>query len=96
MQFGVARFFLGLGESGNFPAAIKTVASGSESERSWPLASSLRSECRSDLGPALCPGDAALRLAHAAFLTTGVFSVLWILWWFPLFPATQEHSTLTA
>ena len=25
-QFGVARFFLGLGESGNFPAAIKTVA----------------------------------------------------------------------
>jgi MFS family permease len=25
-QFGMARFFLGLGESGNFPAAIKTVA----------------------------------------------------------------------
>ena len=25
-EFGVARFFLGLGESGNFPAAIKTVA----------------------------------------------------------------------
>src|ERR1700677_54896 len=26
MEFGFARFFLGLGESGNFPAAIKTVA----------------------------------------------------------------------
>ena len=26
MEFGVARFCLGLGESGNFPAAIKTVA----------------------------------------------------------------------
>ena len=25
-QFGVARFFLGLGEAGNFPAAIKTTA----------------------------------------------------------------------
>lgn len=25
LAFGVARFFLGLGESGNFPAAIKTV-----------------------------------------------------------------------
>ena len=24
--FGIARFFLGLGEAGNFPAAIKTVA----------------------------------------------------------------------
>src|SRR5579883_3210887 len=26
LGFGTARFFLGLGESGNFPAAIKTVA----------------------------------------------------------------------
>src|SRR6202023_1620313 len=26
LGFGVVRFFLGLGESGNFPAAIKTVA----------------------------------------------------------------------
>jgi ACS family hexuronate transporter-like MFS transporter len=26
MEFGFARFFLGLGESGNFPAAVKTVA----------------------------------------------------------------------
>src|SRR5271169_4207226 len=26
LGFGIARFFLGLGESGNFPAAIKTVA----------------------------------------------------------------------
>src|ERR1700733_4247515 len=26
LSFGVSRFFLGLGESGNFPAAIKTVA----------------------------------------------------------------------
>src|ERR1700733_7006675 len=26
LGFGVARFFLGLGESGNFPAAVKTVA----------------------------------------------------------------------
>jgi len=26
MGFGVARFFLGIGESGNFPAALKAVA----------------------------------------------------------------------
>ena len=25
-EFGIARFFLGMGESGNFPAAIKTIA----------------------------------------------------------------------
>ena len=26
LEFGFARFFLGIGESGNFPAAIKTIA----------------------------------------------------------------------
>src|SRR5580658_2923789 len=36
MEFGFARFFLGLGESGNFPAAIKTVAEWfPQSERSF-------------------------------------------------------------
>src|ERR1700747_1456089 len=35
LEFGIARFFLGIGESGNFPAAIKTVAEWfPQSERS--------------------------------------------------------------
>ncbi len=34
-EFGIARFFLGVGESGNFPASIKTVADWfPQSERS--------------------------------------------------------------
>jgi ACS family hexuronate transporter-like MFS transporter len=33
---------------------------------------------------------------HAAFLTTGVFSVLWILWWFRYYRIPAEHPTLTA
>ena len=35
MEFGIARFCLGIGESGNFPAAIKTVTGWfPQSERS--------------------------------------------------------------
>jgi len=33
---------------------------------------------------------------HAAFLTTGVFSVFWILWWFRYYRRPKDHSTLTA
>src|SRR5256885_3267093 len=40
MGFGIARFMLGLGESGNFPASIKTVA-----ERSEEHTSELQSPC---------------------------------------------------
>ena len=37
--FGVARFFLGLGESGNFPAAIKATAEWfSPGSARWPRA----------------------------------------------------------
>src|SRR6202050_2403557 len=64
LEFGIARFLLGLGESGNFPAAIKTVAEWfPQNERS---------------------------------LATGIFSVLWILWWFRYYRRPADHSTLTA
>jgi ACS family hexuronate transporter-like MFS transporter len=33
---------------------------------------------------------------HAAFLTTGLFSVLWIWWWFRYYRTPTDHSTLTA
>jgi predicted MFS family arabinose efflux permease len=42
-EFGIARFFLGLGESGNFPAAIKTVA-----EWCQPGSDSRPANCSSD------------------------------------------------
>ena len=54
LQFGIARFFLGLGESGNFPAAIKTVAEWFPQKRA--LAGhrhlQLRRQCRRHSCPA--------------------------------------------
>jgi hypothetical protein len=63
----IARFTLGLGEAGNFPAAIKTVAEWfPKSERSLATGIlKLRSERRSDSGSAhRAVGDGALWLAH--------------------------------
>jgi len=54
-QFAMARFALGLGESGNFPAAIKTVAEWfPKKERAFATASSRRSNIGAIFAPASC------------------------------------------
>ncbi len=56
-EFGAARFALGLGESGNFPAAIKTVAEWfPRKERRLPQESLTRAPTSArSLRPGLCP-----------------------------------------
>lgn len=97
LEFGFARFVLGLGESGNFPAAIKTVAEWfPQKERS--LATGIfnsGANVGAILAPAIVPW-VTLRFGwHAAFLTTGSFSVLWILWWLRYYRRPADHATLT-
>jgi ACS family hexuronate transporter-like MFS transporter len=98
LEFGFARFFLGLGESGNFPAAIKTVAEWfPQNERS--LATGIfnsGANVGAILAPAIVPWVTLRYGWHAAFLTTGIFSVLWILWWFRYYRRPTDHPTLTA
>jgi MFS transporter, ACS family, hexuronate transporter len=84
LEFGIARFSLGMGESGNFPAAIKTVAEWfPQSERS--LATGLfnsGSNVGAILAPLLIPWVTIHFGWHAAFLVTGIFSATWIMLWF--------------
>src|SRR5882724_1608207 len=98
LQFGFARFLLGLGESGNFPAAIKTVAEWfPQNERS--LATGIfnsGANVGAILAPAIVPWVTLRYGWHAAFLSTGLFSVLWILWWFRYYRRPTDHPTLTA
>jgi ACS family hexuronate transporter-like MFS transporter len=98
MEFGFARFFLGLGESGNFPAAIKTVAEWfPQSERS--LATGMfnsGANIGAILAPAIVPWVTLRYGWHAAFLTTGLFSALWILWWLRFYRPPKDHATLTS
>ncbi len=81
--FGVARFFLGLGESGNFPAAIKATAEWfPPKERA--LATGIFNSgagVGAILAPFIVPWVALHFGWRAAFLVTGVFSAIWIVWW---------------
>ena len=81
--FGVARFFLGVGESGNFPAAIKATAEWfPPKERSLATGIFNSGACMGAiLAPAIVPWVALHFGWRAAFLTTGVFSASWIVWW---------------
>ena len=97
LEFGFARFFLGLGESGNFPAAIKTVAEWfPQNERS--LATGIfnsGANVGAILAPIIVPWVTLRYGWHAAFLSTGLFSALWILWWFRNYHKPTGHPTLT-
>jgi ACS family hexuronate transporter-like MFS transporter len=96
-EFGIARFSLGIGESGNFPAAIKTTAEWfPQSERS--LATGIfnsGANVGAILAPIIVPWATIRYGWHAAFLVTGGFSALWILWWFRNYRRPTDHPTLT-
>jgi MFS transporter, ACS family, hexuronate transporter len=96
-EFGIARFSLGLGESGNFPAAIKTVAEWfPQKERS--LATGIfnsGANVGAILAPLIVPWVALRFSWRAAFLVTGFFSMLWILWWYRNYRKPADHPTLT-
>src|SRR5579862_1124904 len=98
LEFGIARFCLGIGESGNFPAAIKTVAEWfPQKERS--LATGIfnsGANVGAILTPLIVPW-VTLRFGwHAAFLTTGLFSAVWIVWWFRNYRRPGDHPTVTS
>ncbi len=91
--FALARIFLGFGESGNFPCAIKATAEWfPQKERS--LATGIfnsGSSVGAILAPATVPWVAMRYGWQAAFLVTGVFSAIWIVVW-TVFYRTPEQS----
>jgi ACS family hexuronate transporter-like MFS transporter len=97
LEFGIARFSLGLGESGNFPAAIKTTAEWfPQSERS--LATGIfnsGANVGAILAPAIVPWITIRFGWHAAFLATGAISAAWILLWYTKYRKPADHPTLT-
>ena len=97
VQFGIARFFLGLGESGNFPCAIKTVAEWfPQKERS--LATGIfnsGTNLGAILAPLIVPWITIHYGWHAAFLVTGLFSFAWIILWYNKYRKPTDHPTLT-
>jgi len=95
--FGVARATLGLGEAGNFPAAIKTVAEWfPKKERA--LATGIFN-AGSNVGAIVAPLTVPWIALHYgwqwAFILTGAIGLLWLAFWIPLYSHPEGHRRLS-
>ena len=97
--FSVARFGLGLGESGNFPAAIKTTAEWfPRSERAFATGVfNAGANVGAIMAPLLVPMVVLPDGTHwqYAFLTTGGLSLLWIFAWLRTYQPPGGHPSLS-
>jgi ACS family hexuronate transporter-like MFS transporter len=96
-EFAAARFALGLGESGNFPAAIKTVAEWfPRKERALTTGIfNAGSNVGAILAPWIVP-IVALRWGwEYAFISTGLAGLVWVFFWWPIYRRPREHPRLS-
>ncbi len=95
--FGVARFALGLGEAGNFPAAIKTVAEWfPKKERA--LATGIfnsGSNVGAIVAPLIVPWIAINYGWRWAFIITGAIGFVWLVFWLALYRRPEEPPRLS-
>jgi len=96
--FAAARFVLGFGEAGNFPAAIKTVAEWFP-RRERALATGIfnsGSNIGAIVAPMMVPVVAATWGWQAAFLVTGALSATWLVAWLVIYRTPEEQPRLSA
>jgi len=95
--FAIMRFLLGLGEAGNFPAAIKTTAEWfPKKERAFATGIF---NSGTNIGPTIMPfivGVVVVRFGwRYAFLTTGLLSITWLIIWLKTYSTPQENPHVT-
>jgi ACS family hexuronate transporter-like MFS transporter len=97
LGFGVARFFLGLGEAGSFPTAIKATAEWfPQRERSFATGIfNSGTNVGAILAPALVPWITLRFGWRAAFLATGFVGAIWIIWWLLRYRSPQDHPKVS-
>jgi ACS family hexuronate transporter-like MFS transporter len=95
--FGIARSILGVSEAGNFPAAIKTVAEWfPKKERA--LATGIFNS-GANVGAILAPLTVPWIVVHwswqYAFVITGSFGFIWLIFWFRMYDVPSRHKRLS-
>jgi ACS family hexuronate transporter-like MFS transporter len=96
--FALMRFLLGLGEAGNFPASIKTVAEWfPKKERA--LATGIFNS-GTNVGalvtPLVVPWITLYWGWQWAFIATGLTGFVWVAWWLWVYRAPEDHGRLSA
>lgn len=91
--FSAARFALGLGESGNFPASIKTVAEWfPRRERAFATGIfNAGSNVGAVITPIVVPWITLRWGWRMAFLVTGSLGFVWLIAWLMIYRPPQEH-----
>lgn len=97
-QFSVARFILGVGESGNFPAGIKAVSEWFPArERAFATGVfNAGANVGAIITPLVVPIITVAYGWRMAFIVTGVVSLLWLVAWLALYRRPREHPRLGA
>ena len=98
MGFSAARFALGLGEAGNFPAAIKTVAEWfPKNERAFATGIfNSGTNIGAIVTPLTVPFIAASFGWRWAFIITGALGFVWLVFWLLLYSKPEENPRITA
>lgn len=95
--FGLVRGFLGIGESGNYPAGVKTTGEWfPKKERALAIGIlDSGSNIGACVGPVLVPWLLAVYGWQAAFLITGSLGLIWLVFWLIFYerPARQKRLT---
>jgi ACS family hexuronate transporter-like MFS transporter len=96
--FGLARAALGLGESGNFPAAIKTVAEWfPKRERALAIGVfNAGSNVGAIVAPLTVPWIALTWGWRAAFIVTGAIGFVWLIFWLVVYREPGRHARISA
>ncbi len=95
--FGFWRALLGVSESGNFPAAIKTVAEWfPKKERAFATGIfNSGTNIGAIIAPLVVPLMAQAWGWQSAFIVTGSLGFIWLIFWFLLYEVPEKHKRVS-
>lgn len=95
--FGFMRALLGLGESGNFPAALKSVAEWfPKRERAFAIGVfNAGSNVGAIVAPIMVPWIALTWGWREAFVATGALGFVWLIFWLAIYREPERHPRLS-
>jgi MFS transporter, ACS family, hexuronate transporter len=97
-QFAMARFGLGIGESGNFPSGVKAITDWfPQKERAFAIGVyNAGSNVGAIITPLLVPAIVLAYDWRMAFYLTGIFGIIWAIVWWLMYRHPSEHSKVSA
>lgn len=97
ISFAAARFALGIGESANFPAAVKSVAEWFP-KKDRALATGLfnaGSTVGAIVAPVIVSGITIVLGWQWAFIVTGSLGFIWVILWLAYYQIPEKHSKIS-